>query len=76
MAAVLRRGTRTNDPTVASVVNAQGEPIGEPPVRDTRLAAHEVTGGMPTHEVKVRLDLERLLKLGKSARPRPVPSSD
>jgi HD-GYP domain-containing protein (c-di-GMP phosphodiesterase class II) len=64
VAVVLRRGQRANGPSVASIVNAQGNAIAEPAVRNTRLTAFEVTGGVPTHEVKVRLNLERLLKLG------------
>lgn len=63
VAVVLRRGRNASEPLVASVVNAVGSAIAEPALRNTRLAAFAVTGGVAAHEVKVRLNLERLLKL-------------
>ena len=63
VAVVLRRGRRGTQPAVASIVNPAGHAIAEPSTRDTRLAASEVTGGVAPHEVKVRLNPERLLKL-------------
>ncbi|HZE91716.1 MAG TPA: phosphohydrolase [Rhizobacter sp.] len=63
LALVLRRGVHAKSPKVASVISRSGTPLGEPALRDTRLRAHEVTGGVAPHEVKVRLNLEKLLKL-------------
>ncbi len=63
VAVVVRRGRRANEPLVASVISRAGTPLGEPALRDTRLRAHEITGGVPPHEVMVRLNLERLLVL-------------
>ena len=63
IALVLRRGVHTKAPKVASVISRSGTPLGEPALRDTRVRGHEVTGGVPPHEVKVRLTLEKLLKL-------------
>ena len=63
VAIVLRQGKRTTEPVVASVVNAKGTVIGEPSLRNTALSQHEVTGGVAAHECKVRLNLDRLLKL-------------
>jgi HD-GYP domain-containing protein (c-di-GMP phosphodiesterase class II) len=63
IAVVLRRGRRANEPAVASIVNAAGHAIAEPSLRNTRLQAYQVTGGVAAHEVKVRLNPERLLKL-------------
>lgn len=63
VAVVLRRGRLATDPVVASIVNAMGQGIAVPALRNTRLAAHAVTGGVAAHEVKVRLDLARLLRL-------------
>jgi len=63
VAVALRRGRRATDPAVASIVNPAGHAIAEPSPRDTRLQASEVTGGVAPHEVKIRLNLERLLKL-------------
>ena len=63
VAVVLRRGRQASQPVVAAIVNPAGNAIAEPILRNTRLQSHEVTGGVAAHEVKVRLNLERLLKL-------------
>jgi HD-GYP domain-containing protein (c-di-GMP phosphodiesterase class II) len=63
VAVVLRRGRRANQPEVASVMSAAGNPLGEPAVRNTQLKTHEVTGGVAPGEVRLRLNAERLLKL-------------
>lgn len=62
-AVVLKRGARAGEPVVASLVNASGFALGEPALRQTKLPAHKVSGGVAPTEVKVRLNLERLLKL-------------
>jgi len=48
---------------VASVVSRVGTPLGEPALRNTRLAAHAVTAGVAPQEVRLRLNIERLLRL-------------
>ncbi len=63
VAIVLRRGLRANEPKVASIVSRNGTPLGEPATRDIRQKAFEITGGVAPHEVKVRLNLQRLLQL-------------
>jgi hypothetical protein len=63
IALVLRRGPQAKTPKVASVISRSGTPLGEPALRDTRLRAHEVAGSVAPGEVRVRLNLERLLKL-------------
>lgn len=63
IAVVLRQGQRANEPVVASVVNPQGNAVAEPALRQTWLPAHAVVGGVAAHEVKVRLNLDRLLRL-------------
>ncbi|HMC14887.1 MAG TPA: phosphohydrolase, partial [Albitalea sp.] len=60
---VLRRGRRANEPLVASVISRAGTPLGEPAIRDTRIKPHEISGGVAPHEVKIRLNLERLMQL-------------
>ena len=60
---VLRRGRRANEPLVASVISRMGTPLGEPAIRDTRVKPHEITGGVAPHEVKVRLNLAKLMQL-------------
>jgi HD-GYP domain-containing protein (c-di-GMP phosphodiesterase class II) len=63
VAVVLRRGARANEPIVASVISRAGTPIGEPALRNTRLPPYAVTAGVAPHEVRLRLNLERLLRL-------------
>jgi HD-GYP domain-containing protein (c-di-GMP phosphodiesterase class II) len=67
VAIVLRRGRRANEPIVASVISKSDTPLGEPAVRDTKLKQHEITGGVAPHDVKLRLNLERLIRMGRSA---------
>ena len=64
VAVVLRRGRRANEPLVASMISRSGTPLGEPAVRDTRVRGHEISGGVAPHEVRLRLNLERLIQLG------------
>lgn len=64
VAVVLKRGRTANAPLVASVVGKSGTPLVEPTVRDTKLPTQAVTGSLAPHEVLVRLNMERLLKLG------------
>jgi HD-GYP domain-containing protein (c-di-GMP phosphodiesterase class II) len=61
---VLRRGRRANEPLVASVVSRLGTPLGEPAIRDTRVKPHEISGGVAPHDVKLRLNLAKLMQLG------------
>jgi HD-GYP domain-containing protein (c-di-GMP phosphodiesterase class II) len=63
VALVLRQGKRPTEPVVAAVVNAKGTAIGEPMLRNTALSVHEVVAGVAAHECKVRLSLDRLIKL-------------
>lgn len=64
IAIVLRRGLRANEPKVASIISRNGTPLGEPSMRDIRQKAFEITGGVPPHDVKIRLNLQKLLQLG------------
>jgi HD-GYP domain-containing protein (c-di-GMP phosphodiesterase class II) len=63
IAVVMRRGSRANEPLVAGVIGRSGTPIAEPALRDTRLAQHAVTAGVAPGDVRLRLNLERLLRL-------------
>ena len=63
VAVVLRQGKKATEPVVASVINAAGTAVGEPALRNTALATHAVVGGVAAHEAKVRLNLDRLIKL-------------
>ncbi len=63
VAVVLRRGLRANEPEVAAIVANTGLPLAEPALRNTRMRPNAVTGGVPPHEVRVRLNVGKLLKL-------------
>jgi HD-GYP domain-containing protein (c-di-GMP phosphodiesterase class II) len=63
LAVVVRRGSHAKAPRVASLVSKSGAPLMEPVLRDTRLRPHDVAGGVSPHEVKVRLNMQKLLKL-------------
>ncbi len=63
VAVVLRRGSRANEPLVASVLSRAGTPLGEPSLRNTRLAQYAVSAGVSPQDVRLRLNLERLLRL-------------
>jgi HD-GYP domain-containing protein (c-di-GMP phosphodiesterase class II) len=62
-AVVMRRGARANEPLVACVINRSGTTVAEPALRNTRLAQCAVTAGVAPEEVRLRLNLERLLRL-------------
>ena len=63
VAVVLKRGSRANEPVVASVVGRHGNTLSEPALRDTQRPAHRVATGIAPHDVKVRLSLQGLLRL-------------
>jgi len=63
VAVVLRQGRKSTEPVVANVINAAGNAVGEPTLRNTSLPQHAVVGGVAAHEAKVRLNLDRLIKL-------------
>ncbi|XAH23268.1 phosphohydrolase [Xylophilus sp. GW821-FHT01B05] len=62
-AIVLKRGRSGTTPKVAVVLNRHGMPIGERAVRDTSQPAFKITAGVPHHEVKVQLPLEKMQAL-------------
>ena len=64
---VVRRGMNTTTPKVAVLVNRNGMPTVEPMVRDTSLREYKVVASVPHREVRVQLNLERLLPLTVSA---------
>jgi len=60
---VVRRRQNTSTPRVAVVVNRSGMPTGEPIVRDTSAREHRIVASVPHREVKVKINLERMLPL-------------
>ena len=60
---VVKRGRNTNSPKVAVLINRNGMPTVEPMVRDTSFADYKVVASVPHREVRVQINLERLLPL-------------
>jgi HD-GYP domain-containing protein (c-di-GMP phosphodiesterase class II) len=63
VAVVVRRGANTSTPRVAVVLNRSGMPTGEHALRDTSNKDFRVVASVPHSEVKVKIQLERLLPL-------------
>lgn len=63
VAVVVRRGLNTSMPRVAVLINRSGMPTIENTLRDTSQREHRVVAGVPFREVKVRLNLEKMLPL-------------
>jgi HD-GYP domain-containing protein (c-di-GMP phosphodiesterase class II) len=63
VAVVVRRGANTSTPRVAVVLNRSGMPTGEHAVRDTSNKDFRVVASVPHTEVKVKIQIERLLPL-------------
>lgn len=63
VAIVLRRGSSGTTPRVAVVLNRTGMPTGEPIPRDTAQPDWKIAGPMARREVRVQLQLARLLAL-------------
>ncbi len=64
---VVKRGLNTTTPKVAVLINRNGMPTGEPMVRDTSQSSYKVTASVPHREVRVQINLERLLPLTVAA---------
>jgi hypothetical protein len=67
---VIRRGANTTTPRVAVVINRDGIPTVEPTIRDTSQREHRIVASVPHRDVKVQLNLQRMLALTAT------PSSD
>ena len=63
VAIVVKRGTNTTTPRVAVLINRQGIPTVEPTVRDTSLPEYRIVASVAHRDVKVQINLERLLPL-------------
>jgi HD-GYP domain-containing protein (c-di-GMP phosphodiesterase class II) len=60
---VLRRGASATEPLVAALLGKSGNPLTEPVPRDTRLASQAVTHSLAPHELRLRVAIEKLLRL-------------
>jgi len=58
---VVRRGEMANAPKVMALTGRLGTPLGEPVLRDTAEAACAVQASLPPGEVKVVVNVERLI---------------
>ena len=63
IAVVIRRSANTTAPRVAVIINREGMPTGEMIVRETNTAIHKIIAHVPHREVKVQVQLEKLLAL-------------
>lgn len=63
VAVVMRRGARANEPLVAAVLGRAGTLLGQPVLRDTHQSKFTVTAGVAPQDVRLRLNMERLLRL-------------
>ncbi len=70
VAVVTKRGANTSTPRVAVLINRSGLPTVEPTIRDTGLREYRVIASVAHRDVKVKINLERLLPLTMA------PSSD
>ncbi|MFY7864086.1 HD-GYP domain-containing protein [Roseateles sp.] len=60
---VFKRGHSATEPMVASLLGKSGNPLSEPVPRDTRLAAQAIAASLAPHELKLRVSMEKLLKM-------------
>ena len=71
VAIVVKRGRNTTAPRVAVLINRTGLPTVEPTIRDTSQKDYKIVASVAHRDVKVRVNLERLLPLTLA----PAPSS-
>jgi HD-GYP domain-containing protein (c-di-GMP phosphodiesterase class II) len=62
-AVVLKRGLSATEPLVAAVIGKSGNPLTEPVPRDTRLATQAITQSLAPHELRLRLSIDKLMRL-------------
>jgi hypothetical protein len=67
-AVVLRRGTKLNEPVVASVLNKRGEPVLAPRMFSTEQPEFAVKAGLSGSDIKVRLNEIQMLRHLSSSR--------
>lgn len=60
---VVRRGAGATEPLVAALIGKSGNPLTEPVPRDTRLASQAITHSLAPHELRLRIAIEKLLRL-------------
>ncbi len=63
VAVVIRRSANTTAPRVAVIINRDGMPMGEMIVRETNMPTTKIIAHVPHREVRVLVQLEKLLGL-------------
>ncbi len=63
IAVVIQRGQNTTTPKVAVLINRAGLPTVDPVIRETHLPEHRIVASVPHSEVKVQINLAKLLPL-------------
>ncbi len=63
VAVVIRRGANTTTPRVAVLINREGLPVVDPIIRDTSLREYRVVASVPHRDVRIQLNLQRMLAL-------------
>jgi hypothetical protein len=66
VAVVIRRGSNTTTPRVAVVLNREGLATVEPTIRDTSQREYRIVSGVAYKDVRVQLNLQRMLALTAS----------
>jgi HD-GYP domain-containing protein (c-di-GMP phosphodiesterase class II) len=67
IAVVIKRGANSTTPRVAIIINRAGMPTGELIGRDTSKREFRIVSGVPQADVKVKINLDRLLALTRLA---------
>jgi HD-GYP domain-containing protein (c-di-GMP phosphodiesterase class II) len=65
LAVVLRRGRTANKPFLAGIADRHGIPYVQPVARATDDPSSAIVRGVPPNDVRVRIPVERLLKLAR-----------
>jgi hypothetical protein len=60
---VCKRGFSATEPLVAALLGKSGTPLSNPVPRDTRLATQAITASLAPQELKLRVNLDALLRL-------------
>jgi HD-GYP domain-containing protein (c-di-GMP phosphodiesterase class II) len=67
VAVVVRRAANTSTPKVAVMVNRDGIASAQPMIRDTSMKEYRVVASIPRQDIKIQLNLGRMLPLTQQA---------
>ncbi|MDT9000105.1 hypothetical protein RQP53_12585 [Paucibacter sp. APW11] len=60
---VVKRGHSATDPLVAALLGKSGAPLSSPVPRDTRLASQAIAASLAPHELRLLVNMDKLLKV-------------